>query len=195
MTKKTNDGFTNDFQSQIINLKNSYLLSFATIDLISNDNVLNILENDSFKCSGYKFPFKQISNLIRKSKTNNNNDFKILSWEYLMFCTRSFFISAYEAFKKDQNRYDCVKELDWFIFLANIRHSVAHGINATWDLKYYEKNEIFYTRKEDDKKIVINIELNGKPMKLEHFDGWLTIIDLLVFLEDYVKEQTKAKKF
>jgi hypothetical protein len=127
---KTENGFTKEFLSQVVNLKNSYLLSFATVGLLSHDDVVTILKEDSFKTGGFTFYFSDIANLVQKSKKTSNSDFQILVWEYLMFSSRSLFLYLYEGFKNDEVRYKKVKDLDWFVFLANLRHSLAHGMDG-----------------------------------------------------------------
>lgn len=189
----TDKGFTKKFHSQIENLKNSYLLSFAIVDLISHDDVLSILEKDSFNTGTYKFEFKDICTLIRNSKSSNNNDFKILIWEYLMFSTRALFMSLYEGFKDDRIRYSLVKETDWFVFLANIRHSLAHGIDAIWKIKDFGKSEIFYLRTNDNIKIVIDKNWNNTPMKFDQIGGWVTPIDFIVFIETEVERLMNSR--
>ncbi len=139
----TSQGFTNEFLSQIVNLKNSYLLSLATIVLLSHNDIVTILKEDYISTGGYIFKFSDISNLIEKSKSEKNKDFETLTWEYLMFSTRSLFISLYAGFKDDEKRYNEVKELDWFVFLANIRHAVAHGVNAIWNIKNMANQRYF----------------------------------------------------
>jgi len=184
----TEKGFTLDFYSQILNLKNSYLLSFATVDLISHDDILSILEKDTFATGTYKFEFKDISDLVRNSKHNNNEDFRILIWEYLMFSTRALFINLYEAFKADKKRFAIVKDTDWFVFLANIRHSLAHGIDAIWNINDFGKSEIFYLRSFDNLKISIDKNWNHTLMTFDQIGGWGTPIDFIVFIEGEVKK-------
>lgn len=126
----TNQGFTKEFLSQISNLKNSHLLSLTTVFLIHQDEVLPLLKNGVFQTGSYSFNFSDIASLIENSKKLKNNDLEILKWEYLMFSTRGLFISLYEGFKNDNIRYPLVKSSNWFVFIANIRHSLAHGMNA-----------------------------------------------------------------
>lgn len=185
------EGYTKEFLSQIVNLKNSYFLSIATVDLISHKDVLTILEKDSFVTEGYKFDFKQISDLVSSATQKSNKDFEILVWEYLMFVSRALLINLYEAFKGDDSRYALIKEKDWFVFLANIRHACAHGVDCIWDIKDYGNGEISYTRSKDKIKIIINKSWNGKPMKFEQIGGWSTIIDILVFIEREVENLTR----
>lgn len=186
MDSEENTVFSAKFISQIENLKNSYLLSFATVDLLSHDEILSILEKDSFKTGSYEFCFKAISDLARNSQ-NDFKDLKILTWEYLMFSTRALFLQIYEAFKGDERRYAAVKKTDWFVFCANIRHSLAHGIDAIWKINSFGKDEISYTRKSDKQRIIIKESWNNQPMKFEQIGGWITPIDLIVYIENFVR--------
>jgi hypothetical protein len=179
----TNQGFTKDFLSQITNLKNSYLLSFVTVGLLSRDNAVDLLKNDYFRTEGFTFYFSDIANLIQDSKNTGNTDFEILIREYLMFSTRSLFLYMYEGFKNDTNRYDLVKDTEWFIFLANIRHSLAHGVDAIWSIKNYGKEEICYSRNYDGMKISIDQTWNNTPMEFKQIGGWDTCLDLINTIE------------
>jgi len=178
----SNNGFTAEFISQMTNLKNSYLLSFATVDLLNHDDVLSILEKDSFTTGTFDFKFSDICTLVRKSKQNNNRDFEILIWEFLMFSTRALLVNLYESLKEDSLRYSLVKDTDWFVFLSNLRHSLAHGINANWKINSFGKTEIFYKRMYDKTKIVIQKEWDNQPMRFEQIGGWITTIDLIQFI-------------
>jgi len=186
----TNNGFTEQFCSQITNLKNSYLLSFAIVHLVSQDDAVSILEKGSFTVGAYSFKFSNITNLVKKSKLSGNNDLEIMTWEYLMFSARILFINQYEAFKDDKARYSRVKDSDWFVFLANIRHSLAHGIDAVWDIKDYGKKEIFYLRKCDGSKLILDKKWDKMPMKFDQIGGWETVLDLVLFVEGEVKENS-----
>jgi hypothetical protein len=190
---KTKNGFTKEFLSQVTNLKNSYLLSFATINLLNHDNVLTILKEYHLKTGGLTFNFSDISNLVQQSKQKKNKDFEILTWEYLMFSTRSLLLYLYEGFKNDEIRYEKVKEEDWFVFLANLRRSLAHGMDAIWDIKDYGKSEIFYIRKNDNTKIIIDKEWDRTYIKLDQVGGWYTIIDIINFIESEVTKFTQIQ--
>lgn len=173
-------GFTKEFLGQLINLKNSYLLSLSVVDLISHEDVLRILEKDSLVTGAYTFNFSDICNLVRDSRQKSMKDLEILIWEYLMFTSRALIINLYEAFKDDEERYSKVKDLDWFIFLANLRHPFSHGVDAIWDIKPYESKEVSYTRRIDGIKTTINSSWNKTPMKLDQIGGFPTILDLLI---------------
>lgn len=190
---KTNNGFTKEFLSQIINLKNSYLLSIATIDMISHNDILSILEKDSFKTGNFNFEFKQISEMIRSSRQNNNKDFNILVWEFMMFTTRPLLTSLYEGFKNDIIRYEKVKNCDWFVFLANLRHSLSHGIDALWHINDFGKSEITYTRKIDKNKIVIEKSWDKSEMKFDQIGGWVTTLDLILYVENELRNNNFEK--
>jgi len=183
---KTNNGFTKEFLSQIVNLKNSYLLSFATVGLLSHNDVVTILRHDHLKTGGFTFYFSDIASLIQKSKSNGNKDFEILVWEYLMFSSRSLFLYLYEGFKNDNVRYEKVRDFDWFVFLANIRHSLAHGMDGIWNINDHGKPEIFYLRNDDKKKIIIDKKWDETNMKFDQIGGWYTSIDLINFIEKEV---------
>lgn len=186
-------GFTQDFLSQITNLKNSYLLCLATVYLMNQEEAITLLKNGTFQTGSYSFHFANIASLIENSRNSKNNPkTPEWQWEYLMFSTRSLFVYLYEAFKGDSLRFSTVKELDWFVFLANVRNSVAHGIDAVWNINKFNKTEIIYIRKSDHVKIKIEENWDKTPMKFEQIGGWPTVIDLLVFVEEETKRLTKT---
>lgn len=196
---KTNLGFTKDFNGQVTNLKNSYLLSFSIIPLFQNQKVLEELKNYNIHNSitiskAYDFHFSQFLTFLNLDQ-EDKRDFTIIMNEYMMSCTRIFLIGAYECFKGDNIIFEKVKEEKWFNFLRAVRNAVAHGINGIWDFSFSKEIQEFEYRRKLDSKIVIlkKEDLQGKKMSLNDLGNWETLIDLPFFLEDYVKKELEIQ--
>lgn len=185
-------GFTKGFLAQVTNIQNKLLLSFALAKLLIHRGVWDILEREYYPIDGKRFEFRKFFQALRQSE-NPQEDLNIQIDDYLKFICRSLFINLYEAFKNDNERFEKVKETNWFIFLANLRHSCAHGIDAIWNINDYGGGEICYTRQIDGEKIVIDKAWDKQPMTFEQIGGWATIYDLVDFIKNQVKEYVNLR--
>lgn len=185
-------GFTKGFLAQVTNIQNKLLLSLALAKLLMHKDVWNILEREYYPIGDKKFEFRNFSQALRQSE-KPQEELNIQIDDYLKFTCRSLFINLYEAFKNDDERFKKVKGTNWFIFLANLRHSCAHGIDAIWNINDYGSGEISYTRQIDGKKMVIDKAWDKQPMTFEQIGGWGTIYDLVDFIKNQVKEYVNLR--
>ncbi len=145
-----------------------------------------------------KISSKSIVWYIKKSDTLFSSDTNKLPHNYMQFISRSFVIQLYELCKQSDD-FAVFKQQDWFVFLANLRHAFAHGVNGNWRITYYGKKQIGYTRQHDLKMFSLHPYRDNSPIKSAQYGGLLTIWDLTYYVEKFVihKKQiiTKIKKW
>lgn len=107
----------------------------------------------------------------------------------MQFISRSFVIQLYELCKQSDD-FAVFKQQDWFVFLANLRHAFAHGVNGNRRITYYGKKQISYTRQHDLKMFSLHQYRDNSPIKVAQYGGLLTIWDLTYYVEKFVIEKT-----
>jgi hypothetical protein len=132
-----------------------------------------------------KISSKTIVWYIKKSDTlfglHTNKSFH----DYMQFISRSFVIQLYELCKQSDD-FAVFKQQDWFVFLANLRHAFAHGVNGNRRITYYGKKQISYTRQHDLKMFSLHPYRDNSPIKTGQYGGLLTIWDLTYYVERFV---------
>ncbi len=101
---------------------------------------------------------------------------------YVQSLARSTSISLYELCKSAPI-YNTIKKYDWFVFLANLRHSFAHGVSGYRRITFYGKKHIVYTRQIDLENFFLNPRWDGEVLQTAQYGGLLTIWDLFVRVE------------
>lgn len=104
---------------------------------------------------------------------------------YLQSLARSTIIALYELCKSSPV-YHTIKKQDRFVFLANLRHSFAHGVSGYWHITFYGKKHIVYTRQIDLENFFLNPGWDGDSLKIHQYGGLLTIWDLFMAVEKYL---------
>lgn len=125
--------------------------------------------------------FRTIQGIIQKYEKQKNP----LIQDYIMFVTRATIIHLYEMCKESVH-YKKIKNQDWFVYLANLRHAFAHGVRGHWRITFYGKKHIVYTRQCDMHNFVLHHYRDKMPIKQEQYGGLLTIWDLMHYVELYV---------
>lgn len=126
---------------------------------------------------------------IKKSDTLFSLDTNQAFHRYIQFISRSFVIQLYELCKQSAAFAD-FKQQDRFVFLANLRHAFAHGVNGNWRITYYGKKQINYTRQHDLQIFSLHPYRDNSPIKSTQYGGLLTIWDLTYYVERFVIEKT-----
>lgn len=125
---------------------------------------------------------------IKKSDTLFGLDTNKSFHNYMQFISRSFVIQLYELCKQSDD-FTVFKQQDWFVFLANLRHAFAHGVNGNWRITYYGKKQISYTRQYDLKTFSLHPYWDNSPITSGQYGGLLTIWDLTYYVEKFVIER------
>jgi hypothetical protein len=132
-----------------------------------------------------KLSTKTIVQYIKKSENLFSLDTNKSFHHYMQFISRSFVIQLYELCKQSDD-FAVFKQQDWFVFLANLRHAFAHGVNGNRRITYYGKKQINYTRQHDLKMFSLHPYRNNSPIKAVQYGGLLTIWDLTYYVERFV---------
>lgn len=128
---------------------------------------------------------KHVTQYIKKSENIFSGNTHQTFDHYIQFITRSFVIQLYELCKHSDD-FAAIKQQDWFVFLANLRHAFAHGVNGNWRITYYGKRHIHYTRQADLKIFSLHSYRDNSPIKSEQYGWLLTIWDLTYYVEKFV---------
>lgn len=131
---------------------------------------------------------KTLVGYIKKSDSLFSLDTNQAFHRYIQFISRSFVIQLYELCKQSSAFAD-FKQQDWFVFLANLRHAFAHGVNGNWRITYYGKKQINYTRQHDLQIFSLHHYRDNSPIKSAQYGGLLTIWDLTYYVERFVIER------
>ncbi len=204
-------GFSKDYQKQFNNLRNSYYMTLSLVSMYYDKTSLNALNDKHFLCKadgGFVFVNGDLKKLLYEEMMNFHISFNQICdsfqkydeqkkfnmiKDYLNFCLPNLFISLYESFKQDETRYNKVKNLDWFMFIANLRHSMAHGVDGIWSINTFGKDEISFVRK-DKIKITLNKNLDGQQIDLnKHIGGFFTILNLINTVDEFVESNTQSR--
>lgn len=169
-------------QSDLDAMRYSLALSLVSIyDMYAQDDAQRLQQLLKKKT----ISSKHITQYIQKSenlfsgKSHQNFD------NYIQFITRSFVIQLYELCKHSDN-FSTFKQQDWFVFLANLRHAFAHGVNGNWRITYYGNKQINYTRQADLKIFSLHRYWDNSPIKSDQYGWLLTIWDLTHYVEKFV---------
>lgn len=140
-----------------------------------------------------KLSAKTIAQYIKKSESLFSLDTNKSFHHYMQFVSRSFVIQLYELCKHS-SAFNTIKEQDWFVFLANLRHAFAHGVNGNWRITFYGKKHISYTRQNDLRIFSIDPYWDNSPIKSTQYGWLLTIWDLTYYVEKFVIEKNVRTK-
>jgi DNA-binding transcriptional MerR regulator len=140
-----------------------------------------------------KLSAKTIAQYIKKSESLFSLDTNKSFHHYMQFVSRSFVIQLYELCKHS-SAFNTIKEQDWFVFLANLRHAFAHGVNGNWRITYYGNKQIHYTRQHDLKIFSLHPYRDNSPIQSAQYGGLLTIWDLTYYVEKFVIEKNVRTK-
>ncbi len=197
-------GFSQDFVNQVQNIKLLFDLGCITICKWSEGNLAAFLLTKPVM----QFSYKDLSLIKIGNKpdaieydvqydlsemlediVNHKNRNEVIS-EFVKFLMIPLMVKLYEAFKDDNGRFKIVENESWFIFLRNLRLVSAHGIDMIWDeIKDYGTGQVFYDRKGDGKKIILDKSLKGQEFNLEQIGGFFTLIDLASYVYDFARQQ------
>lgn len=132
----------------------------------------------------------KIQLLIHDAQKQFSDTTNQLVRQYMTFLTRSFIIELYELCKSSDDFVSLKKQM-WFVFLANLRHAYAHGIQWYWRIAYYGRSYVTYTRQSDLRMFELNPQRDGLPVRDDQYGGLATIWDLTHYVETFVIERGK----
>lgn len=106
--------------------------------------------------------------------------------QYMAFLVRSFVIQLYE-FCKTSEYFGDIKTQDWFVFLANLRHAYAHGVEWSWRIIYYGRKHVTYTRQSDLKIFELKPQRDKTRIEYDQYGGLNTLWDLSYYAQAFTR--------
>lgn len=175
--------YRDTLNDQLDYLKHSFLLGLVSLYEIFDQDKTDALYKYVIKTS---VDHKWILDLIVHAQDTFLDSADQRIRQYMSFLVRSFVIQLYEVCKTSECFND-IKQQDWFVFLANLRHAYAHGVEWYRRITYYGRKHVTYTRQSDLKIFELKPQWDRTRIEYDQYGGLNTLWDLSYYVQEFTR--------